>query len=234
MRAAVLCLAFIFSSSSALGCMIGDYDSCYKEAKAGDAKAQTGLGFMYFKGRGVDKDPKEAFKWYQLAADQGNAFAQSEIGIMYMNGDTVERDYKEAAKWFRLAADQGYAGAQRLLATMYARGHGVDQSDEEAQRWNTLADSQGDTRLHFIVSLFGFFLAFLLSYPLSRLLGSRLYTGALFITIGGLLTYVNSNYMYLTALSAGVIANEMAARARVKVQQNLNKPPSSSDADSLT
>ena len=222
MRATVLCLAIVLLSSPALGCMIGDYGNCLKEAQAGDAKAQTGLGFMYFKGRGVDKDPKEAFKWYTLAADQGNAFAQSEIGIMYMKGQVVAQDHKEAVKWFRLAANQGYAGAQRLLATMYARGHGVEQSDEEAQRWNELAESQGNTRLHFILSLFGFFLAFFLSYPLNRFLRNRLYTYSLFITTGGILTYINSSYMYLVAITAAVIASAMAVRAQNKAQEDLS------------
>lgn len=226
MRVAVLCLTLIISIPSAFCCSIGDYGGCLKEAEAGDPKAQTGLGFMYFKGRGVDKDPKEAFKWYSKAAEQGNAFAQSEIGIMYMNGEVVAQDYEEAVRWFRLAADQGYAGAQRLLATMYARGHGVNQSDEEAQRWNALAESQGNTRLHFILSLFGFFIAFLLSYPLSRILGNRFYPSAIFIVVGSALSYVNSSYMYLVAVSVAVLTSEMAARARLKAQKNLEHPKS--------
>jgi len=221
MRAVGVFLVLVLSYSSSFGCEIGNYGGCLKEAKAGDAKAQTGLGFMYFKGRGVDKDFKEAFKWYSLAAKQGNAFAQSELGVMYMKGEVVDQNYQEAARWFRKSADQGYAGAQRLLAIMYARGHGVEQSDEEAQKWNALAAAQANPRLNFIVSLFGFFLAFLLSYPLSRVLGSRMYSGAIFIVIGAGLTYINSSHMYLTAISLAILLNEMAVRAKIKAEQHL-------------
>src|SRR5262245_35728294 len=45
-------------------------------ADAGDAQAQTLLGFMYEYGRGVPQNYVEAAAWYCLAADQGNAHAQ--------------------------------------------------------------------------------------------------------------------------------------------------------------
>jgi len=42
-----------------------------KQANNGDARAQYNLGIMYKKGQGVEKDYKEAVKWFELAADQG-------------------------------------------------------------------------------------------------------------------------------------------------------------------
>ena len=50
------------------------------KAEAGDAKAQFNLGYMYAKGQGVEKDFKEAVKWFQKAADQGYAHAQDNLG----------------------------------------------------------------------------------------------------------------------------------------------------------
>ena len=42
-------------------------------AENGNAKAQEKLGFMYYKGWGVERDYKEAEKWVRKAAEQGNA-----------------------------------------------------------------------------------------------------------------------------------------------------------------
>jgi TPR repeat protein len=42
-----------------------------------DAGAMYDLGFMYENGNGVSKDPAEALRWYQKAADLGNEDAKS-------------------------------------------------------------------------------------------------------------------------------------------------------------
>ena len=66
----------------------------------------------YLYGDGVDKDPKEGFKYFSLAAEQGNANAQFQVGKCYTHGWGVDKDPKEAFKYLSLAADQGYADAQ--------------------------------------------------------------------------------------------------------------------------
>ena len=57
-----------------------------KMAEQGDAKAQLGVGLMYYVGEGVTKSYSDALKWYRLAAQQGNADAQYCLGEMYANG----------------------------------------------------------------------------------------------------------------------------------------------------
>ena len=214
MRAVLLAFSLSIISGPVSACMIGDYDGCLKEALEGDAKAQTGLGFMYVKGRGVDKSDVEALKWYRLAAQQNNAFAQLEIGIMYKDGRAVEQSHEEAVKWFRLSAEQGYAGAQRLLGTMYKRGHGVEQSDAESLRWSEMANAQGNGRLQFIMSFFGFLVSFLVSYPLTRLLGRRLYAAILLMGLGGVAAYINGSPMFFGAISLAILTTEITVRAR--------------------
>jgi TPR repeat protein len=104
----------------------GDYATAIKEflplAKQGDAAAQSLLGELYDKGRGVQQDDKEAARWYRLAADQGNAGAQSMLGDLYAEGRGVPQDDKKAVRWYQLAADQGDAVAQLELAFMYETG----------------------------------------------------------------------------------------------------------------
>ena len=125
-----------------------DYATALRElqplANNGDAFAQSGLGEMYYNGKGVPQDYKEAMKWYRLAADQGDADAQFNVGVMYDNGQGVPQDYKEAVKLYRLAADQGNPGAQSNLGTMYYNGTGVPQDYKEAVKWYRLAADQGN------------------------------------------------------------------------------------------
>ena len=76
-------------------------------AEQGDVEAQTYLGVMYYKGRGVSQDYAEAMRWFRKAADQGDVEAQAMLGVMYYKGQGVSQDYAEAARWVRKAAEQG-------------------------------------------------------------------------------------------------------------------------------
>ncbi|MDN4054438.1 tetratricopeptide repeat protein [Massilia sp. YIM B02763] len=88
-------------------------------AKAGNADAQHLLGLMYYMGRGVARDYKQAFSWHYKAALQGKADAQYVIGAMYYTGNAVPQDQKLAVQWFRKAAEQGHPDAQHALGLMY-------------------------------------------------------------------------------------------------------------------
>ena len=126
----------------------GDYATALKEwrplAEAGDASAQTNLGFMYENGLGVPKDDAEAVRLYRLAADQGDAYAQSNLGNMYRQGEGVPKDDAEAVRLYRLAADQGYANAQTNLGAMYELGLGVLQDSVTAHMWYNIGAANGN------------------------------------------------------------------------------------------
>lgn len=112
-------------------------------AERGNAKAQLGLGEMYWFGRGVAKDEKKAAKLYQLAGEQGLADAQFVLGVIYDGGTGVAQDSKAAVKWFQLGAKQEHAGAQFALAVMYATGSGVTKDPVRAQMWFVLSAAHG-------------------------------------------------------------------------------------------
>ena len=115
-----------------------------KRAEQDDADAQTRLGIMYFAGRGVPQNDREALRWFRRAAEQGYADAQFALGTMYFAGRGVPQDDREAVRWFRRAAEQGNANAQVNLGQMYVRGRGVPQDDREAVRWFRRAAEQGN------------------------------------------------------------------------------------------
>jgi TPR repeat protein len=108
-------------------------------AEAGDPRAEALLGQMYYRGRGVGQDDREAATWFRRAADQGDTTAQFFLGGMYSEGRGVPQDYKEAARWYERAAVQGDGQAQYNLGVAYARGEGVTQNLVKAHMWFNLS-----------------------------------------------------------------------------------------------
>ena len=111
------------------------FDKPFGEAKNGDARAQTALGWIYAKGDGVPKDDVLAALWYRKSAEQGNSVAQYFLGLMYAKGEGVPKDLVEAVKWYTKSAEQEYEVAQRNLGLMYANGDGVPKDAVEAVKW---------------------------------------------------------------------------------------------------
>lgn len=120
-------------------------------ADKGVSRAQFRIGYMYYLGRGYDRDRREADRVIRAAlpaiqkfAEEGRAWAQSDLGSLYEDGLVLPRDYAEAVYWYRSAAEQGYPGAQTNLGIMYARGRGVNSSRRTAIQWFQRAAKQGD------------------------------------------------------------------------------------------
>lgn len=112
-------------------------------AKAGDAKAEYDLAYLYLRGAGVKRNEKTAANWYLKSAEQGYAPAQSALGTLYLRGTGVPKDEAQALVWVRKAADQGEALAQSDLGMMYLRGMAVPQDDVQAVIWLRKGAGQG-------------------------------------------------------------------------------------------
>ena len=78
-----------------------------KAAEQGHVDAQGLLGSMYFNGRGVAQDDKQAVAWTRKAAEQGDAKAQRLLGMMYDIGVGVVQDNKLAYVWSSVSAANG-------------------------------------------------------------------------------------------------------------------------------
>lgn len=78
-----------------------------RPAAGGDAKAQSGMGFLYLFGFGVAQDIDKAVFWYAKAADQNEPEAQAYLGAFYVAGRGVQRDLVQALKWCELAVWYG-------------------------------------------------------------------------------------------------------------------------------
>ena len=126
----------------------GDYATALKEflplAKKGQVSAEAAVGQMYFEGKGVPADPKEAAKWLEPAATGGNARAQFLLGKLYLSGEGVTADPAKAASLSKAAADQGLAAAQVDICALYYQGVGVPKDMTQAYLYATLAAQQGN------------------------------------------------------------------------------------------
>jgi len=76
-------------------------------AEAGDARAQAGLGYMYYAGRGVARDSARAAGLFQRAADQGEPTAQAFLAVMHFQADGLPRNLPLALMWLELATAGG-------------------------------------------------------------------------------------------------------------------------------
>src|SRR6516165_4402720 len=80
-------------------------------ATAGDARAQAGLGFMHYSGRGVPRDSARAAELFRLAAEQNEPTAQLFLALMHFKSDGVPANAPLALMWVELAMAGGQAGA---------------------------------------------------------------------------------------------------------------------------
>ena len=101
-------------------------------AEAGDVRAQSLVGLMYYRGRGPCVDAAEAVRRFRRAADGGDAAARFYLGVMFAEGRGVPQDYEEAAQWYQRAADLGDPQALYNLGLAYAKGEGVSQDNVTA------------------------------------------------------------------------------------------------------
>lgn len=125
----------------------------HRLAEAGDAEAQTMLGYMYGTGKAYAVDRAASTMWYRRAAEQGHAKAQYELGRRLQGGfsdPSGAKDLSEALKWFRRSADNGYPEAQFHLGEAYNWGVlGVTPDRVEAMAWYGRAAAQGHARAAF-------------------------------------------------------------------------------------
>ena len=80
----------------------------------------------------LDKDEKEAFKYYKNSADNGFARAQVEVSKCYSLGLGVKADEKEAVKYLQMAVEQGDLMAKYILGIMYYRGLDIEKNVDKA------------------------------------------------------------------------------------------------------
>ncbi|MBO7110641.1 MAG: sel1 repeat family protein [Bacteroidaceae bacterium] len=86
----------------------------YIGAIMGDPIFQAVIGSLFYEGKRVDIDYKEAFYWCLKAAEYGTGMDEQQyyVGRMYELGQGVKRDNIKAIEWYLKASSQ-----ENILAT---------------------------------------------------------------------------------------------------------------------
>ncbi len=101
-------------------------------AEQGNAKAQNYLGMFYFKGIGVEKDHRKAFKYISMGADLNYNKAQYNLARFYKYGIGCDINFKKAVEYYKLSSDNGNKQAAYSLGYMYYKGLGIKQDYSKA------------------------------------------------------------------------------------------------------
>jgi len=119
------------------------FKNVLSKAENGIAKAQYSIGEMFEKGRGTQRNIKQAFGWYEKAANQRYTRAQFKVAYLYYKGMGVKRSSNKAFKHFKKPASKGNVRAQYYLGKLYAKGQGVGKDQEKALIWYSRASTGG-------------------------------------------------------------------------------------------
>jgi TPR repeat protein len=109
-------------------------------ASAGDPRCQVALGWLYYEGLGVTRDPEKALSLFQSAANLGLREGAFYCGRCFLQMS----EYDEALKWFRASAAQNFGPALLWLGLAHVRGLGVAIDFEKGVHYLERAASTGN------------------------------------------------------------------------------------------
>ena len=113
-----------------------------KAADQGDADGQYGLGSMFAKGDGVEKDFSEAIHWIRKAAKQGHLLAIRTYATALENGELgISSNEKETLRWLNKGAEGGDSLSIQRLARAHREGDlGLNVDLSEAARLQAMIE----------------------------------------------------------------------------------------------
>lgn len=134
----------------------GDYATALSAwraaAKEGDARAQFGLGLMYFRGTGTEQNDRAAAKWFAAASQSRHPAALYYLGILTYNGRGVREDQFRAADLFEQSSRfGGPAAADFAMGLVFFNGAGRDQSYFLAAKWFKRAANRGHAGAQYLL-----------------------------------------------------------------------------------
>jgi hypothetical protein len=119
----------------------------------GHAEAASILGSKYDY-ESESKNPKEAIRWYSIAARLGDVQSLSRLGDFYYMGEDVQQDYEKALKYYSEVLghqndDRYYSEvlwAAERLGTMYEKAEGVERDYVQAIHCYEFAARRGSVK----------------------------------------------------------------------------------------
>ena len=108
-----------------------------------DADAEFALGVMAYEGRGLERNPDQAFRLIARAAAKGHADASNTLGFFHEHGVGTPVDLAQALASYRRGAEAGSARARTNLGWFYENGIEVGKDAVTAAGWYRQAAEQG-------------------------------------------------------------------------------------------
>ncbi len=119
----------------------------------GDAEAQFLLGRISDEGGGgIAIDPREALRWYRLAAAKNFPKALYAIARAYATGRGIAPDPQQALNYLTRAADADFTPALLDMASLFDEGRGVDRDRAQAFALYKRAAELGNTEARFMIA----------------------------------------------------------------------------------
>lgn len=107
-----------------------------------DIQEQKEYAYKLYKGDGIAKDVKEAYRLFSIAADQGDTTAMFWLGAICENEDEYKSP-QEGFEWFLKAAKMGNIAAQFQIGYHYLHGVYVKQDYFQAFKWFMISAVRG-------------------------------------------------------------------------------------------
>ncbi|EBZ4937822.1 sel1 repeat family protein [Salmonella enterica subsp. enterica serovar Java] len=86
-----------------------------QSAKRGYELAYLNIGNLYSSGVCVDKQMREAIKWWEKASEKNNGQAEFNLAVVYKNGDGVIANSSMSDMYFRKSCEDGYSEACSVI-----------------------------------------------------------------------------------------------------------------------
>lgn len=103
----------------------------YAASYFGDPEAQYSLGRMYLDGTNGEKDPRQAARWFNLAAEKGHPYAQAVLGQMLFTGQNgVPRQVPLGLSWMMVAREACDPARDAWVFDMAKKAEGAVSEDE--------------------------------------------------------------------------------------------------------
>ena len=99
----------------------------------GDANAQYSLARLYLDGTGVESNPRQAARWFNLAAEKGHYPSQALLGHILVHGQKgVPRQPPVGLMWLILAREAADPAKDRWISELYEKAVDVtSQADRQ-------------------------------------------------------------------------------------------------------
>ncbi len=109
--------------------------STTRRPTTGDPNAQYNLARLYLDGTGVTQDPRQAARWFNLAAEKGHPAAQALLGQLLINGQGVTVQRARGLAWLTLARDAADGPKDQWIVTLQeqAMAAATERDRAEAQ-----------------------------------------------------------------------------------------------------